>query len=348
MASFKDKIKKNKSPQNNSNRVYYPKTLGIYTIENPKVDKREYQPEIIALPPIHRTTAVEFKGETFKQQGYWLGRLYKEPIVVNIGTYPAEALYTGTDERMFPLVKNGYDKRIPMVGEEFGLSIPETYDILTPVANERENLLKKLKKANISDKMKAYVTKELDKLAELDETVMIRTTHDVRVTPRIYVPTIVANIQELEDLETGDITKTFEPTLALFEQALTISFGESLNKAKKVVDKYDPLETADYLFSEADGMEGEPVLIFRNPLAVDDKTGKHALCVKAYNEKPNPATFKLLDMKFDTDIEERTLLRIIILELIGLYPPKEDKDSIEALLKTAIYDEIRALKSENN
>jgi hypothetical protein len=347
MASFKDKIKKNKTQQQGE-RVFFPKTLGIYTIPNPKVDRREYQPEVIGIPPVHRTSSVQFKGDTFQALQYWLGILYKEPIVVNVGTFPAEALYRGTEERMFPTIKNGFDKKIPMVGEEFGIDIPDTYDILSPVANEREKLLKKLKGANVSDKMKAFVTKELDKYATMDDAAMIRTTHDVRVTPRIYIPAVVADIQELEDLETGDIENTYIPTLAIFEQNLTISYSESLCKNKKVIDKYDPIEAADYLFSEAEGKVGEQILIFKNPLAMDDRTGNKALCIKEYNEKLNKVTTPLLDLKFDKEIDDKVLLRIIVLEMIGLYPTKEDKDSIEALLKTAIYNEIKAAKEDSN
>lgn len=346
MASFKDKIKKNKSTQQQGERVYFPKTLGMYTIENPNIEKRKYQPDILAIPPVHRTTTIIYKEDSFQRIGSWLCRLYRDPIVVNVGTYPAAALYSGTEELMFPMARNGFDKRIPLVGDEFGVNLPDTYDILTPVANEREKLLLKLKGANLSDKHRAFITKELEKIADMDDTAMIRTTHDVRVIPRLFLPAVVTDVVEEEDPETGDLNKVYTPYLVIFEQALTISVGEALAKNKKVVDKYDPLESADYLFSDLEDAVGEPIQIFHNPLASEGTKGKPVLCAKLYDEKLNSATTPLLNKDLDRDIDDKTLLRIIVLEMIGLYPTKDDKDSIEALLKNAIFEEIKASKDK--
>lgn len=344
MASFRDKIKVTK--KSTGERVFFPKTLGIYTIDNPKVDKRQYQPEIVGLPLAHRTSTVDYKGDSFQRVTYWLGRLYAEPIVINMGTFPVDALYTGTDIPIFPNVSNNFDKRIPMVGDEFGVTIPETYDTLVSVESERKKLHARLMAEKVSDKLRAFVDKKLAELSSKADTDTIRVTHDVKMTPRIYIPAIVADVQELEDLETGDIEKQYVPTLAIFEQNLTISFGESLQKSKKIDDKYDMMEVADYLYSETDNCIGDPILIFRHPLTTDSKTGNQAFCVSAYNEKPSKQTAPLLDIRFDREISHKEFLRVIILDMIGLFASKDDKESIEYLLRQAIYNSVKS--NDNN
>jgi hypothetical protein len=336
--SFLNKVKKNSN--SSGSREFYPKKLGIYTIENPRIDKREHQPEVIALPPAHKTSQVTFKNETLSNITYWIGKLLCEPIVINIGMFPINAYYTGTDVKMFPESKTNFDKRIPLIGEEVGVTIPETYDLKTTVINERKDLIKKLGREGISEKRKEYLEKEMVKLDSMPDDGVVTTTHRVNVMPKIFIPMVCAEVKEVET-EDGDIVQDYVPTVAIFEQSVGTKISEYLFETKRIKDKYDTIEAVSYLYGELAELQPDAYIqVFKN-VSIQDSQKNPVLCAQAYNQKLTKATLPYFDLELPKAITQRQLFRVIILEMIGLFAGKDDKDSIEGMLKSALYYEIK-------
>lgn len=350
---FKDKLIKKQakqysspaggSQQNGEPKEYYPKSIGIYCVDNPKMERRLIRPHVIGLPPTHRTTNVEFKGNVFSATPVWYGKLFAEPIVVNMGYYPANALYTETETRIFPASQYSFDKKIPLINES-GLDFPLVYDTLVPIESERKRIAEVLGK-KISDKGRAYLEKELERLNTLPDDEKLRVRSEVKVIPKIFIPVLMVIVTEEED-EEGELIQKFEPKLAIFEETMGGKKAKSLVANKVIEDANDIAGMMDYLYDGTEGAVGQPIQLFRNPLAAEGKDTIAPVAVKLYEDKIPKALLPFFNIEFAPNIEEKDLLRIIVLEMIGLFAPKGDTDSIEGKLKEYFWAMVQ--KKEEN
>ncbi len=350
---FRDKlIKKQKSSSprvqgggatNNSDgpREYYPKSIGIYCVDNPKIERREIRPYVIGVPPTHKTSNVEFKGMHLPATPYWLGKLFAEPVLVNIGYFPAASLYTGTDTKIFPNSKNTYDKRIPLVQEETGIEIPLSYDIVEPVENERKRLGEVLSK-NISDKARTYLQDKLAKLQELPDDEQLRTTHEVKIIPKYFIPVLTTVVTEVED-EEGELIPQYEPKLAIFEETLGNKKANALFNNKILTERGDIEGLGDFLYSDIDDKDavGKPILLFRHTYAAEGRDNLPPIAAKLYEDKIPKSLLPFFDIDFAPNIDETSLLRIIVLEMIQLFAPKGDTSSIEGKIKEFFWSQVQ-------
>lgn len=351
--SFKDKLIKKQTKSSapraaggaasssDGPKEYYPKSIGIYCVDNPKVERREIRPYVIGTPPIHRTSNVEFKGNTFAATSYWLGKLFAEPVIINIGYYPANALYAGTNEKIFPNSTNNYDKKIPILKEETGLEFPLTYDVVEPVENERKRLAEILKKITYQPSIEKLQGK-LEELKGMADDEQIRTSHEVKIVPKIFIPILTTIVNEVED-EEGELIPQFEPKLAIFEETLGNKKANALAKNKILDSKGDINGMLDYLYGDLDGEDviGKPVLLFRNTFAAEGQDSLPPVCAKVYDDKIPKALLPYFDIKESPNIDSTTLLRIIVLEMIQLYAKKGDTESIEGKIKEFFWAQVQ-------
>lgn len=344
--SFKDKILNKRSspktstpgvsPAGEGPREYFPKQLGIYCIDNPAVERRDKKPLVIGLPPTHRPGNITFKDTAFSNTQHWLGTLFAEPILINIGWYPVEALIPGTDERIFPHAKTAFNKSLPILTEETGIEVPLSYELEITVENELARCVEELKTKAKTDNAIKYLTARIKELEPKEPTLKIRTVHDVKVTPRIFIPVLTTVVTE-EFTDEGETLKTFEPVIAIFDEQLGAKKLAALQKNGLIQDKNDIGEAVEYLYGDL-GAEtiGAPLQLFQN------KLGENIIAAKKYEgviPKPLTPYLSLDATKFN--ISEETLLRIVVLEMIQLYAMKDDTKSIEGKLKQFFWNSIK-------
>jgi len=320
-------------------REYYPKSIGIYCEDNPKVDRRSIRPYVIgSKPPAHKTTNIEFKGNTFSATPVWYGKLFAEPIVVNMGYYPVAALFPETDELIFPTSFNDYDKKIPII-KESGIDIPLEYDLLTSVVSERKRLSGILLK-NLSDKGRAKVEKDLAALKDKADDEKTRTRHEVKILPKIFIPVMMSIVTEELDSE-GELETIYTPKLVIFEETMGIKKAKSLVANKIIEEASDIGGMLDYLYEDILEAKGEPILLFRNSLAAEGKDSIPPIAAKKYEDKIPKALLPFFDIVESPNITDVDLLRIIVLEMIGLFAPKGDTSSIEGKLKEYFWSQVQ-------
>lgn len=321
-------------------REYYPKTLGIHCVENPNVKRRELRPLVIGLPPEHRPSNIAFKDNNFQATQHWMGKLFMEPFLINIGHYPVDALYPGTNDKIIPNAKTAFDKPIPILTEETGIESPLTYELEAVVENELARLTEELHTKAKSEKAIAYLTSKIEALGKLDPTSKVRTAHDVKTTPKLFIPLLTTLVEEDEDFN-----KTFTPVIAIFEESITYKKLSSLAKNGLIEDANDLDGALNYLYGDLNEATGKPFQIFRNKLGAPDAQSAGPFAAKLFEGPiPKPLTpyFDLDETKFDIDIQK--MLRIIVLEMIQLYAPKEDRSSLEGRLKNHFWSQVN--KSE--
>jgi len=325
-------------------REYYPKSIGIYCVDNPKVERREIRPYVIGTPPTHRSSNINFKGMDFQATPYWLGKMFMEPFVIELAHFPGNALYKDTDQKIFPNSTNNFDKKIPILPET-GIEVPLVYDIVEPVQSEMNRIandvLPKLTYQPSIDKLQ----KKLEDLKKLPDDEKIRTTHEVKIIPRVFIPVLSTVVNEVED-EEGELVPQYEPTLVIFEEAMGMRKANALFNAKLIDTKGDLSSMMDYLYSDIDPEENEevtgmPVLLFRNPYASEGKDSLAPVCVKRYDEKIPKTLLPYFDIKSAPNIDRKTLLRIIVLEMIQLFTKKGDTTSIEGKIKEHFWAEVQ-------
>lgn len=344
---FKDKILNKKStpktttpgvaPAGEGPKEYFPKQLGIYCIDNPNVERRDKKPLVIGVPPTHRPGNITFKDTAFKDTQHWLGTLFAEPILINIGWYPVEALIPGTDKRIFPNAKTAFNKTLPILTEETGIEVPLTYELEITVENEMARVTDELKTKAKTEKAIAYLEKRLTELEGKDPTLKIRTVHDVKVVPRIFIPVLTTLVTETFSDDSEYPIKSFEPVIVIFDESLGAKKLAALQKNGLIQDKNDIEEVIEYLYGDL-GAEniGQPFQLFQN------KLGENILSANKYvGPIPKPLTpyLNLDATKFN--ISEETMLRVIVLEMIQLFATKDDNVSIEGQLKQFFWNSIK-------
>jgi hypothetical protein len=352
---FKDKVlkqtKANKPKAAGSNpsnpgevREYYPKSIGIYCEDNPKVERRSIRPHVIGTnPPIHKTVNIEFKGNMFPAAACWYGKLFKDPIVVNMGYYPAHSLYPGTDTKIFPNVSNDFDKKIPILNN-IGIEIPLSYDLLVPVTSERKRLSQILEK-NLSDKGRERVKADLDKISKMADDEKVRTTHEVKILPKVFIPVMMAIVTEETDDE-GELVTKYDPKLVIFEETMGIKKAKAMVTNKILESAGDMVGMLEYLYGDI-GVEsaiGQPIQIFRNTLASEGKDSLAPICAKLYEDKIPKALLPYFDIKDAPNLDDEALLRLIVLEMIQLFAPKGDTSSIEGKIKEYFWSTVEKNK----
>jgi hypothetical protein len=119
-------------------KTFYPETIGIYCVDNPKLNRREFFPRQIGTPPTQVTKKFVYGDAQFNDQPGWVGRLYADPVVVTVNRYNPYALFTGTEERIFPNA-DLYDKKLPVIPES-GIELPGFYDLLVPFNKRLEEI----------------------------------------------------------------------------------------------------------------------------------------------------------------------------------------------------------------
>lgn len=330
-------------------RTYFPESVGIYTIENPNTERRERNPRVISVPSAQFTNNLVFKGQGFPDAGFWPGTLYTEPFVINLAVLPANALFVGTDQPMFPYASPSKDgkvisKMIPVLPHT-GVEVPLSYDLLREKVKVKDELEAALSKTK-SDWYKKTLTAQLEGLdSKTDAKGYVRITTKANLTQRVYIPLLTALRREEED-ENGDIVESYTPKLVLFEQKIGIKMTEALitNKAPGVDNKYDTAAATDYLFGdlldEAGQFKvGEKIYLFKNTLGSVGGDAPYASSV--WTDKINVRLRNAFGAALSKDITRETLERIIVLEMIGLYSKKEDVISPEGKLKEYFWSTIR-------
>jgi hypothetical protein len=355
---FKDKlIKQTKTTaqrvanQTSSNpeapREYYPKSIGIYCEDNPKEDRRAIRPHVIGKnPPTHKTLNILYKDKAFNTTPCWYGKLYAEPIIVNMGYFPPYALYKDTDDRIFPNNSNDFDKKLPII-KGLPLNIPLQYDLLTPIPNERKRLSDILKK-NLSDAGRKRVEADLAALEGMKDDEKIRTTHDVKIIPKIFIPVMMMIETEVQN-EEGEFVKELDPKLVIFEETLGIKKTKAL-VANKLIDSADDIEGAlDYLYGDISDATavGQPIQIFRNSMASEGKDSLSPICVRLYDDKIPKSLLPYFDIAEMPNVDDESLLRIIVLEMIQLFAPKGDTASIEGQIKEYFWSQVQKKEDKN-
>lgn len=353
---FKDKLtrktQKSSAPrvaggQTNSSegpREYYPKSIGIYCVDNPKVERRSVRPHVIGIPPFHKSSNVHFKGNDFAATPYWLGKLFAKPIIIELAYFPGNALYPGTDDKIFPNSINNFDKKIPLLEKVTGVKVPLTYDVVEPIENERKRLLEVLGKVTYQPSIEK-LQKKLDDINAMPDDGMIRTTHEVKIIPKVFIPVLTTVVNEVED-EEGELIPTYEPILAIFEETMGMKRANALFNSKILDQKGDVGGMMDYLFGDIDPDEvedvvGSPILLFRNPYASEGKDSLPPVCVKRYEDKIPKSLLPFFNIESAPNIDETTLLRIVVLEMIQLFTKAGDTSSIEGQIKEYFWSEVR-------
>lgn len=347
--SFKDKlIKKPAAVRSNSddgNKTYFPETIGIYCEENPDINKRQFKPKLITVPPHHKTGSIEFKEALFSNIPYWMGTLVSEPLIINVGYFPPNALYTGTDKR---ITNSKYETKIPILQDIEGLEIPLTYDTVEPVVSERKRLYEIMEKVD-KDK-KEFLQKKLDELKDLKDEDTIRVSHNVKTIPKIFIPILTSIEVEVED-EDGELVPHYHSKIVIFEETLGVSKSRALHANQCISSAYDTGEVLDYLYSDIDSLEmvGKKVLLFRNPYSGGGKNSSTALAVKEFSGKV-PKALQPYFPEDTTDINvekfKDSFLRIAVLEMIQLFSKKGDVSSLEGQIKEYFWSQIRSLKED--
>jgi hypothetical protein len=322
-------------------REYYPKSIGIYCEDNPKVERRGIRPYIIgSKPPTHKTVNIEFKGNVFPSTAVYYGKLFAEPIIINMGYYPANSLYPGKEERIFPNTSNDFDKKIPLV-PDMGVDYPLSYDLLSPVPNERKRLTEILSK-NLSDKGRAKVEQALANLASMKDDEKIRTTHEVKIIPKVFIPVLMTIVTEDTD-EEGELVTNYDPKLVLFEETMGIKKAKTMVTNNLISSADDVEGMLDYLYGDIGDATavGQPIVLFRNQLAAEGRDSIPPLAAKLFEDKIPKALLPFFDIKVAPTLDEAALLRLVVLEMIGLYAPKGDTTTIEGKLKEAFWAQIQ-------
>lgn len=350
--SFKDKLIKKPtaarqplSTDGDEPRVYFPDSIGVYCIDNPNLDKRQYKPRVIAVPPYHKTGSVEFKEAVFAAQPYWMGRLLTSPLLINIGYYPPNALYPGTDKR---ITSSKFDTRIPMVSDETGIDIPLTYDTLEPVSSERARLLEVIPK--VSKDKKGYLETKLASLNELPDDELIRISHVVKTVPKMFIPILTAIEIEEEDAD-GELVPKYYPKIVIFEETLGITRSKALHSNGIISGQSETSEMLDYLYSDIDSQEAidEKVIVFQNPYTGGGKNAFPAYAVKKHEGKVGKALAPYYEAELDEGSIKKfkdSFLRIVVLEMIQLFSKKGDVTSLEGQIKEYFWSQIRNIKGE--
>lgn len=319
-------------------REYFPEKIGIYCIDNPKLDKRTQFPKKVGIPPFQVTKKFVYKDAQFSNQSAWLGKLYAEPIVITMYRYDPFALYRDTKTRIFPSASL-YDKRIPFL-EDCGIEIPEFYDLSVPLEKRLTDITETLGKTKNKELIK-QLKDEKAKLEANDEGVTnITVTKRVKEEVKIFLPIITAIKSEDEDSE-GNIKATFTPKVVLFQVSPGVGQAEALVSNGILENKYDMDALTSYLIGDLGDVSNNPnedisynqapLLLFENNLA------NKALTAINFPEDIKKSVAPYFEATLDKKISYNTFLKVIVLEILGLYPKKEEKDSLEDKLKQFVY-----------
>lgn len=349
--SFKDKLIKQQktssysttgnNASNGEPREYYPKSIGIYCEDNPKVERRGIRPHVIGKnPPTHKPMNVVFKDNTMGATPVWFGKLFAEPVVVNLGYYPHNALYEGTDDKIFPNNGNDFDKKIPILND-IGIDIPLKYELLTPVVNERKRLSQILTK-KLSEKGRASVEKSLAELNSMKDDEKIRTRHDVKILSKVFIPVMMAIVIEEID-EEGELVTKYDPKLVIFEETMGIKKAKALVSSGVLDEASNTLGMMEYLYGDIDTPEavGQPIMLFRNSLGSEGQGALPPLAAQMYEDKIPKALMPFFEVGDGPQLDEQSLLRLIILEMIQLFAPKGDTSSIEGKIKEHFWNQVQ-------
>jgi len=320
-------------PAGGAPRDFFPDAIGIYCIDNPKLDRREAYPKIIGIPPTQVTKRFVYRDAQFNDQQVWLGRLYQEPVVVQLLRYDPYALEVGTDNRLFPFAEK-YDKKLPIIPES-GVTLPEFYDVMVSANKRLEEIDTSLARAKKDSTIRDLQEEKSRILADSNGAdTKIRITKAAKTEQKIFLPIITAIKNEEED-ENGDVKVTFTPKLVIFQLSPGVKQAEALVGNKILENKYDLETLTQYLVGDIDDFAPGPLMLFNNKLAND------ALTAINYPEDIKKSVAPFFDAALPKPISEETLFRIIILELIGLYPRKDEEGTLEKRLKTYFYSQLK-------
>lgn len=327
-------------------KTFFPETIGIYCVDNPRLDRRQYYPKVIGTPPPQVTKKFVYGDAQFNDQPAWIGRLYSEPVVITTYRYDPYALFQGTEDRIFPYAEK-YDKKLPVIPSS-GIELPEFYDVLVPFEKRLEEL-----EASIARAKKDFTKKELEK--ERDEILsksanpnaFVRITKRIKEEQKVFLP-VITSIKKEEEDENGDVKTTFTPKLVIFQVSPGVKQAESLVNNGILENKYDLEALTTYLIGQTDRDDDEvdfdtetvfdytkkPILLFENKLA------NGALTVIKYPEDVKKSVAPFFNAELEKPISQETLFRILVLELVGLYPKKDEVGTLEKNLKSYLYKQF--------
>lgn len=300
----------------------------VYVVPNPKPEKAQYKPFVIGTPAPAKNKVVTFKGSPFPNTPVHLGTLFEKAFIVMKLLYPSNALYTGTDDTIFPQGEKTVEKE----GIQFAAGVP--YTIKVPIVKE----------LGTDYYPKSYDVLELDK----DTNTVVRKTLAPKTTASVVIPVLTAVVDTITlDPETNEEVVTYTNKVVLFEQSINfIQANELLDK--KLITKKSLIEVIGYVFSDlATLKDGDKVVLFENPSipsTTDKKTG--TLCMVPYTGKVPVSEEKFFPDRPDSVPTPDELERIIMLDMMIGGVRKNDITSPLGVVNNYYWEKIKALKEQ--